>query len=107
MYPCENNKWLSFVCVHPESESHTTSTDGTHHPLALQKKQPCLPLASLTCTPLQTGTSKPPSTKSCTSTKTSTPGSRFSSTKPARPRSKSGHSSTSIHCPPGHQASSP
>ncbi|KAK4147633.1 uncharacterized protein C8A04DRAFT_24180 [Dichotomopilus funicola] len=27
MYPCHNNEWLNFVCVHPDTESHTTLSD--------------------------------------------------------------------------------
>ncbi|KAK3398122.1 hypothetical protein B0T20DRAFT_354115 [Sordaria brevicollis] len=27
MYPCNNNELLNFVCIHPDTESHTTKTD--------------------------------------------------------------------------------
>jgi 2-polyprenyl-6-methoxyphenol hydroxylase-like FAD-dependent oxidoreductase len=32
MYPCQDNQWLNFVCIHPDDESHTTSTDGKPSP---------------------------------------------------------------------------
>lgn len=28
MYPCNDNKLLNFNCIHPESESHATASDG-------------------------------------------------------------------------------
>lgn len=28
MYPCNNDELLNFVCIHPETESHATKTDG-------------------------------------------------------------------------------
>lgn len=28
MYPCNDNELLNFVCIHPDSESHATPTDG-------------------------------------------------------------------------------
>ena len=29
MYPCNHNETLNFVCIHPDSESHATRSDGT------------------------------------------------------------------------------
>ncbi len=29
MYPCNNNEMLNFVCIHPDTESHATKTDGS------------------------------------------------------------------------------
>ncbi|KAK1600642.1 uncharacterized protein LY79DRAFT_574906 [Colletotrichum navitas] len=28
VYPCNNNQLLNFVCIHPDTESHATTTDG-------------------------------------------------------------------------------
>ncbi|KAK2019982.1 FAD/NAD(P)-binding domain-containing protein [Colletotrichum eremochloae] len=28
VYPCNNNQLLNFVCIHPDTESHATKTDG-------------------------------------------------------------------------------
>lgn len=27
-YPCNNNELFNFVCIHPDSESHATQSDG-------------------------------------------------------------------------------
>jgi hypothetical protein len=32
MYPCHNNEWLNFVCIHPDTESRTAPTDGKTGP---------------------------------------------------------------------------
>lgn len=28
MYPCNHNETLNLVCIHPDSESHATQSDG-------------------------------------------------------------------------------
>lgn len=28
MYPCNDNEWLNFVCIHPDTESQTTPAAG-------------------------------------------------------------------------------
>ena len=28
MYPCNDNEVLNFVCIHPDTESHATQSDG-------------------------------------------------------------------------------
>ena len=28
MYPCNDNQLLNFVCIHPDSESHASKSDG-------------------------------------------------------------------------------
>ncbi len=28
MYPCNDNEWLNFVCIHPDTESQTNLTAG-------------------------------------------------------------------------------
>ena len=34
MYPCQNNEWLNFVCIYPDTDSLTVSNNG--------KKEACL-----------------------------------------------------------------
>jgi hypothetical protein len=33
MYPCNNNELLNFVCIHPDTESHATKSDGEPYTL--------------------------------------------------------------------------
>lgn len=28
MYPCNDDELLNFVCIHPDTESHATHSDG-------------------------------------------------------------------------------
>lgn len=28
IYPCNDNQLLNFVCIHPDTESHATASDG-------------------------------------------------------------------------------
>lgn len=28
LYPCNDNELLNFVCIHPDTESHATPSDG-------------------------------------------------------------------------------
>ncbi|KAK4158479.1 hypothetical protein C8A00DRAFT_39198 [Chaetomidium leptoderma] len=37
MYPCNNNEWLNFVCIHPDTESHTAPTDEWNRQASLDQ----------------------------------------------------------------------
>ncbi len=28
MYPCNDNQWLNFVCIHPDTETHSAPNAG-------------------------------------------------------------------------------